>query len=296
MEENDSRPVNKKARVESMDGSRTSETNDTITSDDDEVSVSSDEYQVGDAPEVEGSTTKGSIQVGLAYQAVVPPFRSGQNVIARTPTLVWKPDDETSDELLIEYFDKTADILISYLEQNDLTFEDPYSPLTAESTERLMVSQGWNKLMTLSSVSTASSLSSKKTRLCRECDVDHLLEVFQNCKHNVERALATIEANPGAFVTGWTKPEKEVFDARFRSYSGQLRMIGKSLAPSKSFKDVVDFYYRFKIPDQYRRYQEKKREQAVRMVESIETRRSFDSIIRDRPQSVGSKSKAASEW
>jgi len=40
---------------------------------------------------------------------------------------------------------------------------------------------------------------------------------------------------------------------------------------------VVDYHYRFKIPDQFRRYQDKKREQAVRMMECIEARRHQDS-------------------
>lgn len=45
---------------------------------------------------------------------------------------------------------------------------------------------------------------------------------------------------------------------------------------TKSHKDVVDYHYRFKIPDQFRKYQDKKREQAKKMMESAERRSTDD--------------------
>jgi len=54
-------------------------------------------------------------------------------------------------------------------------------------------------------------------------------------------------------------------------------MIAKDVN-SKNFKDVVDYHYRFKIPDQFRRYQEKKREQAKRMLDVVEARRFQETV------------------
>ena len=56
-------------------------------------------------------------------------------------------------------------------------------------------------------------------------------------------------------------------------------MISKNIDFSKGVKEVIDYHYRFKIPDQFRRYQEKKRDQSVRMMECIETRRYHDSLV-----------------
>ena len=53
-------------------------------------------------------------------------------------------------------------------------------------------------------------------------------------------------------------------------------MIGNYIAPRKTMRDVVDYQYRFKIPDQFRRYQDKKREQALRIMECIEKRRYYE--------------------
>ena len=80
-------------------------------------------------------------------------------------------------------------------------------------------------------------------------------------------------------MTVWSTDEKDIFGSGFRRYSGSLRMIAKSIAPTKEFKDVVDYYYRFKIPDQFRRLTDMKREQAVRIMECIETRRSINTFI-----------------
>ena len=86
----------------------------------------------------------------------------------------------------------------------------------------------------------------------------------------------------------WTHAQKELFEAGFRRYAGSLRMIHKGLGPmtSKSFRDVIDYHYRFKIPDQFRVFQEIKREQAVRMMECIESRRNVNAAI---PMSSDSK-------
>jgi hypothetical protein len=78
-------------------------------------------------------------------------------------------------------------------------------------------------------------------------------------------------------------------------------MIGKGIAPTKDFKDTIDYHYRFKIPDQFRRFQDKKREQAVRMIECIETRRHLNVVINTQSDRIGIQDnggakRKASDW
>jgi hypothetical protein len=54
-----------------------------------------------------------------------------------------------------------------------------------------------------------------------------------------------------------------------------LCKIAKTLASGKSTPDVVDYHFRFKIPDQFWQRQEKKREIAFRIVECMEEKRAY---------------------
>jgi hypothetical protein len=199
---------------------------------------------------------------------------------------MWKPSTSLSDEELDNYLARAADILTSFLEENGLLPEEPYAPLPSAKWEARLMSEPNPRPMTLSNVSTGSSMVSKMNgKLTRECKIDSILEILAKKNYNVQAALSMIAGSPRDFLTIWTKTEKEAFDRGFRRHTGSLRAIRKMVAPSKSYKDVVDYHYRFKIPDQYRRYQEKTREQAVRMMECIEKRRYHDSIVASRDDS-----------
>lgn len=239
----------------------------------------------------EGSTTKGNINIGRNYQVVVPPFNPTLQVKSRKPVKVWEPSSILSEEARSSYLSRVADILVPFLKENHLLAEEPYSPLPVAQVEAAHVAAGDPKPPTLSSMSTASSLpgTGKGSRLTRECKVDAILAVLHEKEYNVQLALDAIAQSPRDYLTIWTKTEKEIFISGFRRYSGSLRMISKGLAPSKNFKDVVDFHYRFKIPDQFRRYQAKKREQALRMMKCIEERRYHDSIAAPRNESDNRK-------
>lgn len=118
-------------------------------------------------------------------------------------------------------------------------------------------------------------------------------------QYDVKNALGVVSASPREFVTVWTPQDKNVFDNAFRRYSGSLRAIYKGMG-NKNLQDVIDYHYRFKIPDQFRRFQERKREQAVRMLECIETRRSLNAPIlmptNLRPQSSGDDQNGGGSW
>lgn len=264
--------------------------NDTMEDDDDSSDSSSDDdddEKPGVVAEGEGSTLKGQILVGPQHQVEVPPYDPAKKaeVKSRNPTMVWKPNNPLSNEQLDEYFAKASDILTPYAEQNQLTMGNhPFTSVSADHMEVLMRNRKNNAPLTVSAISTASSLSSdhkmnsSKNNLLRECDVDALLSLLHEKNYGIAAALEALAAKPLDYLSAWTVSEKEKFDNGFRKYAGALRMIAaKSIGPTKSCQDVIDYHYRFKIPDQFRRYQDKKREQAVRMMECIETRRFHDS-------------------
>jgi hypothetical protein len=69
----------------------------------------------------------------------------------------------------------------------------------------------------------------------------------------------------------------------------------KGLKPEKTLEDVIDYHYRFKIPYMFNRFQDRKREQAVRMLECIETRRSIETpiLVPGCQECMGSSSQSA---
>lgn len=256
--------------------------NDTVDEDDTSGGSSSDDESR--TQEGEGSiTNQGKIRVGPQHQVPVPPHDPKTKIISRNPTLVWSKETTTTQEQLDEYFNKAGAILTPFAEKQLLVMgTEPFTSIPSADLEAIMREREGNAALTVSSISTSASLSSSalKTNLIRECDADALLKNLHDHKYSVEAALGMVAASPRDFLTKWTLQERESYDNAFREHGGSLRMVAKSmssLASDKTHCQVVDYHYRFKIPDQYRRYQDKKREQAVRMMECIEARRHHDS-------------------
>lgn len=225
----------------------------------------------------EGTTEERYIHVGRDYQAFVPPFIPNQSSVSRHPVMVWKPGI-ISQEKVDEYLEEATKILIPFLKERRWTQEEPYAPFPTARLEELSKSLSQQRLPTLSSVSTVSSLSTEKTEALREIDADALLRNFHSSQYDLKTAIANILVSPREFVSIWSPQDKNVFDAGFRRYSGSLRAIYRGLG-NKTLQEVIDYHFRFKIPDQFRRFQERKREQAVRMLECIESRRSLNAPI-----------------
>lgn len=286
------KPIGRRRAVRSpstLQSSIANEASSSSTSSDNDSTQSegSTEYSQEEdiAPETEGSTLIGNISIGPDHQVRVPPFVPGQTVPSRNPTLLWKPGSITQ-EILDYYLEDASKILNVYMEQNGLVVDDPYAPLPSARVEAMMQAENNGESLTLSRLSTASSLSSTHNKLTRECKIDALLTALNQHNYNPEEALSAVAASPRNYLTIWTKKEKDLFNSVFRRDSGSLRMISKAVAGSKTFKDVVDYHYRFKIPEQFRRYQEKKREQAIRMMECVEHRRSFEAPVLPRDAGV----------
>jgi BAH domain len=249
-------------------------------SDDDSASASSvEEISKVVIQEGEGGALRGDILVGSKYQMKIGPFVPGLTVRSRGrgPKLVYKSGRISDDDLHV-FLNKVADVHNCYLSRQGMTMEDPYTPLSQERAEEMMRKTPGNKPLTGSSMSTASMLAGNRSRLLKECSSDALLEILSDHDFDTNAALVTIKSNLGRITVGWTRPEKDIFDDGFRRHQAALRMIAKAIAPTKTMKDVIDYHYRFKIPDQFRKYQDKKREQAVRMVECIETRKHHESF------------------
>jgi len=229
------------------------------------------------AAEGEGSTLRESIEVGPNHQAVVPKWnpRAKPKIRSRNPKLVWKPGMFT-DEQVGNFLEGVAKHHTPFLDKNRLTSTATYTPVLGRAKlDKLL--QRWPERLTGSSLSTASMLAgeSKRAKLRKECDVDTLLEIMTDSRGSVERAIDTASMDLDRITRAWTFSEKSLYNEGFRRHQGVLRKIAKSVAPVKSMQDVVDFHYRFKIPDKFRQYQEKKREIAVRIVECMEEKRAY---------------------
>lgn len=77
---------------------------------------------------------------------------------------------------------------------------------------------------------------------------------------------------PEKFTTIWTRNEKDQFDASYRAYRESLRAISQSMGEGRSTNDVIDYLYRFKLVENFRRFSAKKREKAREMMETVENR------------------------
>jgi hypothetical protein len=230
----------------------------------------------------EGTMEQRDIQIGSDHQVYVPPFVSNQNnytaIVSRNSVRMWTPD-KISQEGTDDYIEKAAMILTPYLREHRLTQEEPYAPFPTKRMEELSKLLSRKRLPTLSSVSSASSLTTHKVDALREYNVDALLRNLHVSNYNINAAIAAIEASPKDYLVAWSQHEKARFNTGFRRYSGSLRAIYKGMDDNKALPEVIDYHYRFKIPDQFRRVQERKREQAVRMLECIETKRNLNAPI-----------------
>jgi len=247
---------------------------------DDSSTSSDDESRLVEFVEGEGGIlNQGKIRVGPQHQVPVPVFNPKTKIVSRNPTLVWSPSKTPTQAKLDDYFQEVAAILTPFAEQQMLVMgTKPLTLVPTERMEKIMEERGSTEPLTVSSVSTSTSLASPspKNTLLRECDADALLKNLHDHNYSVEKAVAMVKMSPRDYLANWTKVERETYDDSFRRNGGSLREVAKSVASlteSKPHCLVVDYHYRFKIPDQFRRYQNKKQEQAVRMMECIEARK-----------------------
>lgn len=127
----------------------------------------------------------------------------------------------------------------------------------------------------------------------KECEVDKIMGLLHAQNYDTSKALNQVLSSPCAYLTLWTNQEKELFNAGFRRYCGSLRMITRGIGPTKTHKDVVDYHYRFKIPFQFLRYQEKKREQARRMLHYLDNKIFQEALNKSEDQGIAKSGQIA---
>jgi len=201
--------------------------------------------------------TVGKIHVGPNHQAVVPEQidlerkTSRRGMVnppsARIPTLVWDP--KSNDDTVVDSF---LDEACSLLVQNQI------------------MKAGMKPFHDVNCVESPDL--GAETKRPRECRIDVLLTELHNCKYDAKKALKKVSDNPDKFMTIWTRNEKDQFDASYRAYRESLRAISQSMGEKRSTNDVIDYLYRFKLVENFRRFSAKKREKAREMMETVENR------------------------
>ena len=271
------------AAPESYSESSSGERNSSIPNDADNTQDGDDEDSMDDddsastspfshvIQEGEGGALRGDILVGDNHQVKVGPFVPGLKVASRNPVLVYKPGC-MSEEDQQDFADTLAEFHTQYLHSHQLTTtEEPYTPLTTQRAEALLKQE---KKLTGSSLSSSSIfLGGKRSSLRKECDVDAVLQVLAEHNYDKNDAMNSIKVDPDFISNSWSPTEREIFDESYSRHQGNLREVAKALAPTKNMKQVIDYFYRFKIPDQFRLFRDKKRQQAIRLIETIEKRR-----------------------
>ena len=214
--------------------------------------LSSDNYAQAAYPHsprrviTEGPTV-GKIHIGPNHQAVVPEqidlerktSRRGMAnpPSARMPTLVWDPKSN-DDSVVNSFLDEACALLV----QNNITnvgMKPFYEANCVESPDL-----------------------SAETKRPRECKIDVLLIELHNCKYDAKKALKKVSEKPEKFMTIWTRNEQDQFNASYRAYRESLRAISQSMGEKRSTNDVIDYLYRFKLVENFRRFSAKKREKA----------------------------------
>lgn len=250
------RTTAEEATTENHAASKNGNSSSAEEKDDDSSQGMSDRRTRKKAPVTEGSATL-KIKVGEEHQASLPPQMNKRKYLpTRKPTMVWKPQG-INDTKLHSYFNEASAILKAHMKEKgyDMTRSLPHN------------------------IPSEFSANDSKARLASHCayrefNVDDLIFLLHDHNYNTASALKGLKNYPEEYLFIWTKEDKALYNAGFQNHSSNLHLISKNVAISNKHKgvhkDVVDYHYRFKIPDQFKRFQDLKREQARRMLEAGE--------------------------
>lgn len=204
----------------------------------------------------EGVTTVGKIRTGPDHQAIIPvqidlhrksSFRGMSNPPSqRIPTMVWGPAADAGNNV-DEFIEEACSLLINHL--NTLGLQPFHDANYIESPD--------------------TKAEAKKPR---EVNINALLTELHECRGDVRKAIQKVRSGPEKYMTIWNKSEKEQFDAGYRIYRESIRMIANSVDGSKTCKDTVEYQYRFKFVENFRRFMRKKREKAEEIMATVEDR------------------------
>jgi hypothetical protein len=253
------------AKITELDTSKSGDVDD-----DDDSSIDNVEKQDSkQAPITEGTGTL-KIKVGSEHQATIPYQMNKRrySVKREGSTLVWKPQ-AISDEKLNEYFRDASKILKDHMEKKGMNMTRSLPPNVPTGTSP-----------------AAYPFRSSSQCEYREFNVDDLLYLLHDHEYNTITALRGLKNYPEDYLYIWTNEDKELYNIGFQKYASNLHSIGQNLTETKDHKEVVDYHYRFKIPEQFKRFQDLKREQARRMLEVGERLRLNEYLSEDGQHSM----------
>lgn len=219
---------------------------------------------------------EGAIHVGPRHQVVVPPLRpsSSYEASSAAPTLVWSAEraaaaSSAPDDAYDGYATAAADALRRHMRNQGVRADAPSSSSSSVAESAAATRRSARRGAAKRAAPAPPPVAPRERALTRECDEDSLTRALHDSGYDVAAALSAVRADPSAHLTAWDDDEKESFDEGFRRWRGSLRAVGKGV-PTRSYKDVVDYHYRFKIPRQFRKYQERKRDQSRRMTDAAD--------------------------
>jgi len=213
----------------------------------------------------------GKIRISENHQADIPPQLDLQRKVSfrglanppsqRIPTLVWDPANDEGDQV-------------------DTFIMDAYS-LLGEYLRTIGVEP-------FHDVNYIGSFDNKaEAKRPREIDMCSLLAELHECRGDARKAIRRIEADPELYLTYFNKKDMDRFDASYRIYRDSIRMIANAFGDDKCCKEVVDYQYRFKYCENFRRFMRKKREKAEEMMATVEDRMLLEKINEEDKNSPG---------
>jgi len=249
--------------VEKNHGSKVCSSDDEIASSDN-PSLSDDQKTFlgsqAKLPISEGSTLQGVINIGPGHQVSIPPLLNKKDYVSNRSQRaqpVWIPG-KLSDEEVEMYIKDAMQYLERYMMKNyhynGNKSDNNFNPSLKGTGER-------------------KKLENQPYQSVRECNLDFILCTLHDNTYDRTSALCAISKFPDCYLTVWNPEEQEYFNIGFMRHFSELHLILKGIRSSRNHKDVVDYYYRFKIPDLFQRYKQKKREQARRMMGYAEIRK-----------------------
>jgi hypothetical protein len=213
----------------------------------------------------------GKIRISDNHQADIPPQLDLQRKVSfrglanppsqRVPTLVWDPATDEGDQV-------------------DTFIMDAYT-LLGEYLRTIGVEP-------FHDVNYIGSFDNKaEAKRPREIDMCSLLAELHECRGDARKAIRRIEADPDFYLTYFNKKDMDRFDASYRIYRDSIRMIANAFGDDKCCKEVVDYQYRFKYCENFRRFMRKKREKAEEMMATVEDRMLLEKIKEEDKNSPG---------
>ena len=189
----------------------------------------------------EGSHLRTKIAVGPAHQAKLPPFNPRQTLASRGATRLYSSDCIGDDDWN-RYWNTLGQRHQAHLNQNSLSMMPPSGKCTA-----------------------ARMVHPPNAALRPELDMDAAMEHLATHQHKVDDALQNLDLD--ALTTSWSRADRLRFDAVFTG-------VPPSEFHGKTTRQVIDYYYRFVVPDRFRGFVQTKRKQADPLIRMALERRS----------------------